>query len=77
VPRKDSTPLWQETAALWDFNPGYVAFGSIATETSFPCHVRFAPVRTKWQTSPEVRFVPIVLQKSKMLSPKNLAKVDF
>jgi hypothetical protein len=30
--RKDSTPRWQETAALQDFNPAYDRFGSKAAE---------------------------------------------
>jgi len=36
--------MWQEAAALRDFNPTFVRFGSKADIEANPCDVRFTPV---------------------------------
>jgi len=35
--------MWQEAAALRDFNPTFVRFGSKADIEANPCDVRFTP----------------------------------
>src|SRR6266478_9039988 len=59
--RKDSTPRWQETAALQDFNPAHDRYGSKAAEMIGRCSGRclLCPrKRTNSRSSRHVRLVP-------------------
>src|SRR5712691_3890428 len=58
--RKDSTPRWQETAALQDFNPAHDRYGSKAAEMIGRCSGRclLCPrKRTNSRSSRHVRLV--------------------
>jgi hypothetical protein len=43
--------MWQEAAALRDFNPTFVRFGSKADITVHRCHVRFTRESGHWSHS--------------------------
>jgi hypothetical protein len=59
--------MWQQTAALRDFDPAYDRLGSFASEAIRAGEQRmsaFLRKRTNGRRLGNVRFVPILLQKS-------------